>query len=146
MIKMQDIGELGYGGLVTLSEWWDDKRIGEGKITKKDVLKKASFYAYLIPGGLCTLTSAFGWVRALKPWDEHISHGFIYDFPRFIKNTVNAMREETAKGSSSAAVRQAQKILEQKQREAARLLARNPTGRYPAQAYQEEFQDIRLVG
>ncbi len=123
MIKMQDIGELGYGGLVTLSEWYDEKRIGEGKITKKDVLKKISTYAYVIPGGLCTLTSAFGWVRALKPWDEHISHGFIYDFPRFLKNIVGAMREEAAgKHSSSAAVREANRILEQQRRSASRQL------------------------
>ena len=116
MIKMQDIGELGYGGLVTLAEWYDDKRIEEGKITKKDILKKISTYAYVLPGGLCTLTSAFGWVRALKPWDEHISHGFIYDFPRFLKNIVGAMREPAGKGSSSAAVREAERLLELQRR------------------------------
>ena len=141
MIRMHDIGELGYGGLVTLSEWWDDKRIEEGKLTKKDVLKKASFYAYLIPGGLCTLTSAFGWVRALKPWDEHISHGFIYGFPGFIRDMVNAMREEAGRSSSSAAVREANKVLLRGQ--TARQLQ---TGRYPAPAYKEEFQNVRLVG
>lgn len=138
-IKMHDIGELAYGGLVTLTEWYDDKRIDEGKITKKDVLKKASFYGYLIPGGLCTLTSAFGWVRALKPWDEHISHGFIYDFPRFLKNVVTSMKTE--RGSKSSAVEQANKILRQQQ--AAKQL---PTGRYPAPAYQKQFQGVRLVG
>lgn len=111
MIKMQDLGELGYGGLVTLTKWWDDKRIDEGKITEKDVLKKASFYGYLIPGGLCTLTSGFGWVRALKPWDEHISHGFIYGFPGFIRDLVGSLREAGGRGSSSAAVQEANRIL-----------------------------------
>ena len=122
MIRMQDLGELGYGSLVTLTEWWDQKRIDEGKITKKDVLKKASTYGYLLPGGLATLTTAFGWMTALKPWDEHIAHGFIYDFPRFIKNVVGSMREE-AGTSSSAAVREAQKILAQHRAGAARQLA-----------------------
>ena len=135
MIKMQDIGELTYGGLVTLTEGYDDKRIDEGKITKKDVLKKASFYGYLIPGGVCTLTSAFGWWRALKPWDEHISHGFIYDFPRFLKNTVNSMREETAKSSSSAAVNEAQRIL--RERTAAKQLG---AGRSTERSYQPEME------
>lgn len=138
-IKMQDIGELAYGGLVTLTEWYDDKRIDEGKITKKDVLKKASFYGYLIPGGFCTLTSAFGWVRALKPWDEHIQHGFIYDFPRFIKNMVGAMRTE--RGSSSAAVREAQRILQERKQ----LGTRTPVGRFPAPAREEEFEGVRLL-
>lgn len=133
-LRMQDIGELGYGGLVTLAEWYDDKRINEGKITKKDVLKKASFYAYLLPGGFCTLTSAFGWVRALKPWDEHVSHGFIYDFPRFIKNMVGAMRTER---SSSAAVSEAQRILRQKQ--SARLLS---SGQQTQRSYQPEFESV----
>lgn len=116
MIRMQDLGELGYGGLVTLTEWWDQKRIDEGTITKKDVFKKASTYGYLLPGGAALLTTAFGWVPALKPWDEHIAHGFIYDFPRFIKNVVNAMREET---SSSAAVREANRILAQRRKQPA---------------------------
>jgi len=122
MIRMQDLGELGYGSLVTLTEWWDQKRIDEGKITKKDVLKKASTYGYLLPGGLATLTTAFGWMPALKPWDEHIAHGFIYDFPRFIKNVVGSMREE-AGTRSSAAVREAQQILAQHRAGTARQLA-----------------------
>lgn len=133
MIKMQDLGELGYGGLVTLTQWWDDKRIADGKITEKDVLKKASFYGYLIPGGLCTLTSAFGWVRVLKPWDEHISHGFIYDFPRFIKNIVGAMRETST--TQSSAVREAQRVLREKQKALG-------AGRETSRTYQPEFESV----
>ena len=147
MIKMQDIGELGYGGLVTLATWYDEKRITDGKITEKDIVKKMSTWAYLVPGGLATLTSAFGWVRALKPWDEHISHGFIYDFPRFIKDTVTAMRTEAGRSNSSAAVREAQRVLEQRQRTSSRQLAQGKsTGRYPSPALVNEFEGVRLVG
>ena len=145
MIKMQDIGELGYGGLVTLATWYDDKRITDGKITEKDIIKKMSTWAYLVPGGLATLTSAFGWVRALKPWDEHISHGFIYDFPRFIKDTVTAMRTES-RSSSSAAVREAQRVLDQRQSTSRQLTQGRSTSRYPAPAYMKEFEGVRLVG
>jgi len=150
MIRMQDVGELGYGGLVTLSEWWDDKRIAEGKITKKDIFKKASLYTYLLPGALCTLTSAFGFWRQISPWDEHISHGFIYDFPRFIKNMVNTMGEGTERRrnpGSSDAVKEAQRILDENRRLAKQLnRGARETGRYPADAYNKEFQGIHLVG
>lgn len=138
MIKMQDLGELGYGGLVTLTQWWDDKRIEEGKITKKDVLKKASFYGYLLPGGLCTLTSAFGWVRALKPWDEHISHGFIYGFPGFIKDMVGAMRTE--RGAGSAAVDEANRIVRQRQAAQKQIGA----GQFVPQRVQESVAKVGL--
>ena len=47
MIRIQDFGEVAYGGAVTLTSWWDNKRIEEGKIGTKDVFKKASFYTYL---------------------------------------------------------------------------------------------------
>ena len=31
MIRIEDIGEIAYGGTVTLAEWWDNKRIAEAK-------------------------------------------------------------------------------------------------------------------
>jgi hypothetical protein len=137
---MQDVGELAYGGLVVAGEWYDDKRIDEGKITKKDILKKASFYAYLIPGSIATLTSAFGWWKAVKPWDEHISHGFIYDFPRFVKNMVDAMGEPTNRGAGdSAAVIEAQRILTAKKQAASRQLG---AGRGTDRSYQQEFESV----
>lgn len=127
-IRKEDTGELAYGGLVTATEWWDQKRIDEGKITEKDILKKYSTYAYVVPGGLATIFSAFGVWRRMERWNEHISHGFIYDFPRFLKNVVNAMREGGA-GAKSAAVREAQRILRDKQRAAALLGSGRGTGR-----------------
>ena len=140
MIRMQDVGELGYGGLVTLSEWYDDKRIAEGKITKKDIFKKTALYAYLVPGAVCTLTSAFGWWRQLSPWDEHISHGFIYDFPRFLKNMVNVMGEGTQRNpSSSAALIEAQRILDQNKRARDRTLVQAKT---TDRSYQREFDVV----
>jgi len=142
MIRMQDLGELGYGSLVTLTEWWDQKRIDDGKITKKDILKKASTYGYLLPGGLATLTTAFGWMPALKPWDEHIAHGFIYDFPRFIKNVVESMREE-AGTRSSAAVREAQRILAQGRRQTANRQLGAGSGAYSPL---EEIRSRATVG
>ena len=142
MIKMQDIGELGYGGLVTLSEWYDQKRIDEGKLTNKDILKKVSLYAYLIPGGIATLTSAFGWWRGVKPWDEHISHGFIYDFPRFVKNMVDVMGEDTSRNAGdSAAVREAQRILAAKKQAEQRRLTH---GKVTDRSYQEAFESATV--
>jgi hypothetical protein len=144
-VRMEDLGELGYGGLVTLTEWWDDQRIADGKLTEKDFFKKASTYGYLVPGGICLVTSAFDLARPIKPWDEHISHGFIYDFPRFIRKAVKSFSEEgTAK---SAAVREAQRIARLHQETGRKQITqRSTTGRYPSPPYQPEFQGVRLVG
>ncbi|MBU1066992.1 hypothetical protein KKE60_04365, partial [Patescibacteria group bacterium] len=86
MIRIEDFGEITYGGVVTLTEWWDNKRIDEGKIGTKDVFKKASFYTYLGVGLAATLMSVFGWMRRYERWSEHVSHGFLYDLPRFAYN------------------------------------------------------------
>jgi len=113
MIRMQDVGEIAYGGAVTFTEWWDNKRIKEGKIATKDVFKKASFYTYLGIGLPATMMSAFGWWRRYERWLEHLSHGFLYDFPRFILNLVQSLGTE--RRSQSDAVREAQRILQLKQ-------------------------------
>ena len=110
-IRMQDLGEIGYGGAVTLTEWWDDRRIADGRIAKKDIWKKASFYTYLGIGLPATLISAMGWWRQMGLWCEHVSHGFLYDMPRFIYNVVQAMSTESRSQTNSDAVRQAQEIL-----------------------------------
>ena len=110
-IRMQDLGEIGYGGAVTLTEWWDDRRIADGKIAKTDLWKKASFYTYLGIGLPATLISAMGWWRQMGLWAEHVSHGFLYDMPRFIYNVVQAMGTESRSQTNSDAVRQAQEIL-----------------------------------
>lgn len=114
MIRMEDFGEVAYGGAVTLTEWWDNKRVEDGKIAKKDVFKKASFYTYLGVGLTATLSSAFGWWRAQEKWMEHISHGFLYDMPRFTLNIVQSMGAGS-RSTRSDAVRQAQEILRQRQ-------------------------------
>jgi hypothetical protein len=136
MIRMQDIGEIAYGGVVTATEWWDNKRIDEGKIASKDVWKKASFWTYLGIGLPATLMSAFGWWKSQEKWAEHISHGFLYDMPRFVYNVVKAMGTSSRRGSSSDAVRQANEILA---REHSKQLA---AGRTVGRTYQPEFEAV----
>lgn len=137
MIKIQELGALGYGGAVTLTTWWDNKRISEGKITTKDVLKKASFYTYFGVGLVATLMSIFGWMRRYEAWAEKISTGFIYDLPRFaydLQKTLSA-----AGGSSgSTAIREAQRIVQQRQQigTGARSVHRS---------YQPEFNTVNPV-
>ena len=124
MIKLQDVGVLGYGGLVTGLTAWDEKRIAEGTITEKDLVKKAGFWGYLVPGGLSLVANAFGWMRRYEPWTERLSHGFIYGFPAFLKDVVDIYREEVPSASgaagnagakSSPAVAEAQRLLAQAQ-------------------------------
>jgi len=116
MIRIEDFGEIGYGGAVTLTEWWDNKRISEGKIGTKDVFKKASFYTYLGVGLAATLMSVFGWMRRYERWSEHVSHGFLYDVPRFAYNLTKALGTTGRKGTESKAVQEAQQILQQRMR------------------------------
>jgi hypothetical protein len=138
MIRIQDLGEITYGGAVTLAEWWDNKRIGEGTITPKDVFKKASFYTYLGIGLVATLMSAFGWMRRWESWAEHISHGFLYDIPRFSYNLATTMTSE-GRSSNSAVVKEAQKILQQSRNAAAnQLAAAKRTGR----TYEPEMKSV----
>ena len=138
MIRIEDFGEIGYGGLVTLTEWWDNKRIDEGKIGKGDVFKKASFYTYLGVGLAATLMSVFGWMRRYERWSEHVSHGFLYDVPRFAYNLTKALGAGGRKGSGSSAVNEAQKILE---RTRAKALTQGG-GRTAERSYQREFETV----
>lgn len=108
MIRLQDVGVLGYGGLVTGLTAWDEKRIAEGTITEKDLVKKAGFWGYLVPGSLSLVANAFGWMRRYEPWTERLSHGFIYGFPAFVKDVVDIYKEEPV-GARGAAVPAAQK-------------------------------------
>ena len=136
MIRMQDFGEIAYGGAVTLTEWWDDRRIADGKIANKDLWKKASFYTYLGIGLPATLMSAFGWWRQMEKWTEHISHGFLYDMPRFIYNITKAMGTASRSRAGSDAVRQAQEILARRSNPAL------PVGRSTQRSYQQEFESV----
>lgn len=135
MIHIQDIGEVAYGGAVTLATWWDNKRIADAKIGPKDVLKKASFYTYLGVGLVATLMSVFGWMKRYETWAEKISTGFFYDLPRFLYNLSKDLGTASRSQTSSSAVQQAQKVLQQAQ--SARQLA----GQQSAQrSYQPEFK------
>jgi len=140
-IRMQDFGEIAYGGAVTLTEWWDDRRIADGKIAKKDLWKKASFYTYLGIGLPATLISAMGWWRQMGLWAEHVSHGFLYDMPRFIYNVVQAMGTESRGRTSSDAIRQAQEILNRRP-VAPRAALTQGSGRVAERSYQPEFETV----
>ena len=134
MIRVQDIGEVAYGGAVTLAEWWDNKRVTDGKITTKDVFKKASFYTYLGVGLAATLVSAFGWMRRWETWAEHISHGFLYDLPRFAYNLSTSLSAATASTTSSRAVQEAQRLINAKRTEALAAGARSTQRTYEPEA------------
>lgn len=115
-IRMEDLGEVGYGAAVVAAEWWDNKRITEGRLLKKDILKKAGFYTWALIGLFATLMSAFGWWRKGERWMEHVSHGFMYDAPRQLFNIFQALKTTTAAGGGeAAAVRQAKEILARRQ-------------------------------
>jgi len=135
MIRIEDFGEIAYGGAVTWSEWWDNKRIDEGKITNKDFFLKASTYTYLGVGLAATLMSVFGWMRQWERWSEHISHGFFYDLPRFAWNLSKSMSAAGRRGSESAAVREAQRILQQRQ-----VAGQLTAGRTAERSYQPEME------
>ncbi len=128
MIRIEDFGEIAYGGAVTWAEWWDDRRILAGDITNKDVFRKASTYAYLGIGLVATLMSVFGWMRQWERWTEHLSHGFLYDLPRFAKNLIDAMG--TTAGSGSAAIQEANRLLADNRRVALKSPARTTQRTY----------------
>jgi len=140
MIRIQDFGEIAYGGAVTLTSWWDNKRIEQGKIGTKDVLKKASFYTYLGVGLGATLISVFGWMRRYEVWAEKISTGFFYDLPRFVYD-MNKTLSAAGRGSESAAVREAQRILSNRTVASRQLVE----GRVVSRTYEPEFQKASLT-
>jgi len=139
MIRIQDAGEVIYGGGVTLAEWWDAKRIEdaltkpEGGLKKGEIFKRAGTYAYLVPGLVATVMSVFGVWRRYERWGEHISHGFFYDMPRFLLNLSRNMATTTSSGSDTAAVREARRIVNQ-----TRALGAG-SGRVVNRDYQPEF-------
>ena len=135
MIRIEDFGEVAYGGAVTLSEWWDNKRIVAGTLATKDVFKKASFYTYLGVGLVATLMSAFGWMSKYERWSEKISTGFLYDLPRFAYNLSKTLSAAGgSRSSGSTAVREAQRILQQRQ-----TTRQITEGQATQRSYQPEF-------
>lgn len=140
MFRMQSISAAVYGGGVTLAEWWDNKRITEGKITKADIAKKAGTWVYLGIGLVATLSSAFGWWRKQEAVMEPISHGFLYGLAGFIYHTYQDTKTTGAGRTRSDAVAEAQRILEQR-RQTAQLAAGRQTGR----TYQREFESAIAI-
>lgn len=129
MFRMQQLGATAFGGAVTVAEWWDKKRIDEGKITNKDVIKKAGFWAFVGLGGLATLISVTGWWRRYEPWMEALSTGFFYDIPRVVYNTAKALGT-TSTTTSSRAIEEANAIAARARAQARRQLgAGTPAGR-----------------
>ncbi len=136
-IVVEDIGELTYGGLVTAANWWDEKRIADGQLVDSDILKKLGTWAYLVPGGAATVMSAFGVWRQQESWLEHVSHGFIYDFPRFLRSVITSM-QGNGTTAGSAAVREAQRIMKSRQTAKQLNAGQVALGR----SYQPEFETV----
>ncbi len=142
MFRVEDTGELFYGGLVTGAEFFDKKRVEDGRIADGDFWKKWSTYAYLAPGLTATGMSAFGWGRRWSVWAEHVSHGFLYALPGFLTDVVQSMQNGT---TASAAVREAQRLINTKGRTpAARQLAA-AGGRSTARSYEPEFNTVGVI-
>ena len=133
MIRVEDIGELTYGGLVTAAKWWDGQRMAAGTLGGSEIMKKSSTYAYLLPGAGATLLSAFGGLRRQEKWWEHISHGFIYGFPQWVSEVVGAM--QTGSGAHGDAVRQAQRILSNTQKQVS-------AGQQTSRSFEREFDKV----
>jgi len=143
MIRIEDFGEIVYGGAVTLTEWWDQKRISDGKITDKEVLKKASFYTYFGVGLAATMASVFGWMKTWalsERWAEKVSTGFLYDLPRVGYNLSRTMAAGASKNRpASDVVQEAQRILRARQ-EAARQLTEG--NKVTDRTYQPEYESV----
>ena len=145
MLRLEDIGALGYGAIVTGAGLWDQRRIDAGTITNKEVFKKMETWAYLVPGLTALVSSGMGWMPKQAGWIDRVSTGFIYDVPRFMKNIWESQRTETA--TKSRAVQEAQRIIQQHSATTRQqLTSGKATQRYPSPVITKEFQDIRLVG
>jgi len=58
VIRVEDLSEVGYGGVVTGMEAWDAKRVIAGTLDPKNVVKSAKFWGYLAPGVAATIMQA----------------------------------------------------------------------------------------
>lgn len=141
MLRIEDTGELVYGGIVTATQWWDDKRIAAGTLAAGSFWKKYSTYAYLGIGIVALAMSAFGWMRRYSTWAEHISHGFIYALPGFARQVISSMGG-TAGSAGAGAVAQAQAILAARRAQAAAQLG---AGRQTARTYEPQFNKTAVI-
>ncbi len=107
-LVVEDLGELVYGGLVAGTQRLDAKRIREGKIKDKDLVKKWSFYTYLVPGLVSTGAVAFNYMPRYSMWTERLAHGFIYGFPGFVWDLMDIYKTQTA---SDRIVNEADRVL-----------------------------------
>lgn len=115
MLKVHDISELAYGGLVTGLSRMDRNRVTKGDIKDKEILKKYGTYAYAVPGILCTTATAMGWMRRYDAYNERIAHGFLYGLPGFVMDIVDATGEGGGAGARST-VRDAEQFLRERAR------------------------------
>lgn len=122
MIKLQDVSELAYGGLVLGLAELDAKRIEDGTLVPKEVYKSAKFWGYLGPGVASLVMNVLGKPRGMEAVTERVMHGFIYGFPQFIKETVEVVKE-AAPGAKSAAVKEAERLLVAQRRSAGNISA-----------------------
>ncbi|MDP2659698.1 MAG: hypothetical protein Q8R28_03095, partial [Dehalococcoidia bacterium] len=128
-ITVHDIGELGLGGIIAGAKWWDNKRLAAGTLDKTKVLKKASFWSYVIGGGGSVLISAVGWMPRQSKWFDNMTHFAIGYLPIFLLDTISNV-QGTAIAGGGAAVAEAQRILAQRRQAALQLAAgRGAAGR-----------------
>jgi hypothetical protein len=114
MIRVQDIGELVYGGAVTLGAYLDDKRVTKGELVATAFWKKYSTWVYLGIGVAAVAMSAMGWMRKYESWAEHVSHGFIYALPGFALNMIRSMQDTPGVPIAGRGVAEAQALLNQR--------------------------------
>ena len=115
MLKIEDSAELAYGGLVTGMTYWDRKRqedrVAAGDTSPISMVKRASFWTYLAPGLASTVASAFDLMPKYSAWTDRVAHGFIYGFPGFILDIVQALAPVQPQAAAASAVREAQKLI-----------------------------------
>jgi len=115
---VQDLSEIFYGAALVGGEWWDGKRIADGKLTNKDVLQKAAFHIYLWPGLIAALANAMG-AFSNRPkvaiTMEKLSTAFLFYLPMEIYHSVKALKSTTNSSTGGTALREAQQILRQRQ-------------------------------
>lgn len=133
MITVEHTGPVIYGGAVTLARWYDNKRITAGTLQNKQIFKKYSTWAYLVPG-VASLIATIWW-KKYQGWTDRLTAGFLFGLPGFIYDSARAS-SGAATTAGAGAVAEAQRILAQKRAEAAQLAAGHQTGR----TYEKEFQ------
>ncbi len=115
MIRIEDVGEVGYGAIFAGCSWWDNKRMKEttNPLKQEEVFKKASFWAFVGIGLPATLISSLNWMPRQNKWFEHMSHGFLFYLPSFILDTAKSLGTPASGIThSSAAIAEANRIIQ----------------------------------